>query len=177
MGPTELLVANFTNEILRLSLVAFALVCVILAYYTLHLKRREDDSTHVTFEKLGFKIQLSKVGPFIALIIMAAASLCIMCFANFQRPLPTQPYAMTTSFSSPSSEASNLHISPPGVPTRPDEHRVGSFHGLGRAAAEAVDLKEGQRVTVAGKLRMIEHPARIVDGQIVPAWFEIHVTE
>jgi hypothetical protein len=36
---------------------------------------------------------------------------------------------------------------------------------------------KGKRITVAGKLRVIEHPARFMGGVVVPPWVEITVDE
>ncbi|MCE9564441.1 MAG: hypothetical protein K8U57_20580 [Planctomycetes bacterium] len=40
-----------------------------------------------------------------------------------------------------------------------------------------LDVKEGERVTVRGTLRVIQHKADVVNGAIVPAWYEVRVTE
>ena len=39
------------------------------------------------------------------------------------------------------------------------------------------NVDEGKRITVAGTLRVIQHEASFVGGQIVPTWTEIRVEE
>ncbi len=40
-----------------------------------------------------------------------------------------------------------------------------------------LDVKEGERLTVCGKLRVIEHRGDVVAGVIVPGWVEVRVVE
>jgi len=40
-----------------------------------------------------------------------------------------------------------------------------------------LDVKEGERLVVRGTLRVIHHKGDVVNGVIVPAWFEVRVTE
>ncbi|MCE9564426.1 MAG: hypothetical protein K8U57_20505 [Planctomycetes bacterium] len=40
-----------------------------------------------------------------------------------------------------------------------------------------LDVKEGERLVVRGVLRVIQHKGDVVNGVIVPAWFEVRVTE
>jgi len=42
---------------------------------------------------------------------------------------------------------------------------------------ERFDLREGERITVRGRLRVIDHPPALVGVVFVPAWREIRVTE
>jgi hypothetical protein len=51
--------------------------------------------------------------------------------------------------------------------------------GIERTAVlrgKRLDVK-GQRITVMGKLRVIDHPGRVVGTVIVPAWVEIRIEE
>ncbi|HJZ54386.1 MAG TPA: hypothetical protein VKE74_05485 [Gemmataceae bacterium] len=36
-------------------------------------------------------------------------------------------------------------------------------------------IDPGERVTVVGQLRVIDHPARIVNGMLVPGWVDVRV--
>ncbi len=40
-----------------------------------------------------------------------------------------------------------------------------------------LDVKEGERLTVRGKLRVIRHRGDVVNGVSVPAWLELRVEE
>ena len=42
---------------------------------------------------------------------------------------------------------------------------------------ERLDVKEGEPLTVRGLLRVIDHPAAVVNGRMIPGWVEIRVTE
>ena len=42
---------------------------------------------------------------------------------------------------------------------------------------ERLDINAGDRLRVLGTLRIIEHPAAVVNGMIVPAWSEVRITE
>ncbi|VTU02460.1 unnamed protein product [Gemmataceae bacterium] len=40
-----------------------------------------------------------------------------------------------------------------------------------------LDVREGERLVVRGRLDVIRHRADVVNGTVVPAWIEIRVTE
>lgn len=40
-----------------------------------------------------------------------------------------------------------------------------------------LDVKEGERVEVVGRLRVIDHKPAVVGGVFVPAWVEVRVAE
>jgi hypothetical protein len=40
-----------------------------------------------------------------------------------------------------------------------------------------VDVGEGRRVVVAGKLRVTDWPASFIDGRLVPGWVDVRVEE
>lgn len=42
-------------------------------------------------------------------------------------------------------------------------------------AGRRLDVKEGARLVVAGRLRVIRHRGDVVNGQAVPAWDEVRV--
>ncbi|HYH63431.1 MAG TPA: hypothetical protein VD866_01920 [Urbifossiella sp.] len=127
MGPTELLVVNVVQDIVRVSLVGFALVCIVLAYLSLRLKGSNGNSTDLTMERGGVKIQVLRIGPFIAFVAMAAFGLHEACSVNFTRQVATQPYDINTSYRVAVPEPAR--IPPPGVPVRPDEPPVAGQRG------------------------------------------------
>ncbi|WP_439627604.1 hypothetical protein [Gemmata sp.] len=129
MGPTELLVVNVFQDIVRLSLVAVAIVCVSLAYLVLRLKRGDENSTDLTMERAGVKIQVLKVGPFIVFVAVAAFCLYQACNANLSRQTAAQPYEMSTSYRLATPETSSARIPSPGVPVRPDDNPAGNQRG------------------------------------------------
>ncbi len=44
-------------------------------------------------------------------------------------------------------------------------------------AGKRLDVEMGERIRVAGTLRVIQHPPAFIDGQPWPGWVEIRVTE
>ncbi len=59
-----------------------------------------------------------------------------------------------------------------GAEDRPD----GAERGV-VLKGDRLDVKEGEKLTVRGVLRVIDHPAEIVNGTVVPGWVEIRITQ
>jgi hypothetical protein len=59
-----------------------------------------------------------------------------------------------------------------GAADRPDGAERGAH-----LAGWRYDLEEGKRLTVPGRLRVIDHAPAFVNGQLVPAWVEVRVEE